>query len=125
MDEEYEDEFHYFGFSMKPSDYWRRQGHTTFQHEALVADFLPLVGEDNVMWGSDYPHPDGIWPDSRKVIERDLGRLSEGTLRKVTCENAGKLYGLMGLKCRRTEMADRRPNHKPGSKVGDREPNLG
>jgi len=22
------------------------------------------------MWGSDFPHPDGIWPDSREYIAR-------------------------------------------------------
>jgi predicted TIM-barrel fold metal-dependent hydrolase len=47
------------------------------------------------MWGADYPHPDGVWPDSRKVIEEDLGHLSASTRRKITCENAGKLYGLL------------------------------
>jgi uncharacterized protein len=54
-----------------------------------------LVGEDNIIWGSDYPHPDGIWPDSLKVIEADLGRLDARAQRKITCENAGKLYGLL------------------------------
>ena len=33
MDEEYEDQFRHLGLSMKPSEYWRRQGYTTFQHE--------------------------------------------------------------------------------------------
>ena len=46
-------------------------------------------------WGADYPHPDGVWPDSRQVIEEDLGSLSASTRRKITCDNAGKLYGLL------------------------------
>jgi len=95
MDEEYADQFSHLGFSMRPSDYWRRQGYTTFQHESIVADVIHLVGEDNVLWGSDYPHPDGVWPDSLKVIQEDLGRLDEQVRRKVICENAGKLYGLI------------------------------
>ena len=96
MDAEYEDQFHQvLNFPLKPSEYWRRQGYTTFQTESTLGDVVHLVGEDNVMWGSDYPHPDGIWPDSLKTIEQDLGRLEERALRKITCENAGKLYGLM------------------------------
>ena len=95
MDEEYEDQFHDLNFSMKPSEYWRRQGYTTFQHETTIADVAHLVGEDNIMWGSDYPHPDGIWPDSLALLEADLGRLDERVRRKITCENAGKLYGLL------------------------------
>lgn len=95
MDEEYEDRFTHLGLSMKPSDYWRRQGYTTFQHEPNVSELIHLVGVENVMWGSDYPHPDGVWPDSLAAIEQDLGSLSEADRRKITCENAGKLYGLL------------------------------
>ena len=95
MDDEYDDKFYHLNFSLKPSDYWRRQGYTTFQHEATIPDVIHLVGEDNVIWGSDYPHPDGIWPDSLELIEEDLGSLDEGIRRKITCENVGKLYGLL------------------------------
>ena len=95
MDDEYEDQFSHLNFSLKPSEYWHRQGYTTFQHESTIADVIHLVGEDNVLWGSDYPHPDGIWPDSPAVIEEDLARLDEPVRRKITCENAGKLYGLI------------------------------
>ena len=95
MDEEYVDFFEYLNFSLKPSEYWQRQGYTTFQHETTVADVVHLVGEDNIVWGSDYPHPDGIWPDSLKLMEEDLGSLDEGVRRKITCENAGKLYRLI------------------------------
>lgn len=95
MDEEYEDQFRHMSLTMKPSEYWRRQGHTTFQHEPNIARFVDLVGEDNIMWGSDYPHPDGVWPDSLQVIKADLGSLDEPVQRKITCENAGKLYGFL------------------------------
>ena len=84
----------YPGLSLKPSDYWRRQGHTTYQSEGLVGDLIQIIGEDNVMWGSDYPHPDGIWPDSQEIIERDLANLKdERVKRKILRDNAAKLYG--------------------------------
>jgi len=47
------------------------------------------------MWGSDYPHPDGIWPDSQQWIAEDLRSVSPAVQRKILCENAGKLYGLL------------------------------
>jgi predicted TIM-barrel fold metal-dependent hydrolase len=56
---------------------------------------IPLIGEDTIMWGSDYPHPDGIWPDSQKWIAEDLRSVSPAVQRKILCENAGKLYGLL------------------------------
>ena len=95
MDEESEDQFHALNLPLRPSEYWRRQGYTTFQNEATVADFVHLVGEDNIMWGSDYPHTDGVWPDSRKIIDEQLGSLDESVRRKITRDNAGKLYGLL------------------------------
>ena len=95
IDDEYEDRFSYLNFPLKPSEYWHRQGYTTFQHETTIADVAHLVGEDNILWGSDYPHGDCLWPDSLKHIEEDMGRLDERVRRKITCENAGKLYGLI------------------------------
>ena len=95
MDEEYEDQFRHLNFSLKPSEYWRRQGYTTFQHETVDAHLIQQVGEDNILWGSDYPHPDGIWPDSQQGIKQDLAGVDERVVRKITCENGGKLYGLL------------------------------
>jgi predicted TIM-barrel fold metal-dependent hydrolase len=54
---------------------------------------LDELGADRVMWGSDFPHPDGIWPDSQEYIQRELGGLPDAVRRKVVCENAAKLYG--------------------------------
>ena len=95
MDEEYDDRYYQLNLSMKPRELWRRQGYSTYQHEPSVAPMIPLIGEDNIMWGSDYPHPDGIWPDSQKWIAADLGGVSPAVQRKIVCENAGKLYGLL------------------------------
>jgi predicted TIM-barrel fold metal-dependent hydrolase len=95
MDDEYEDRYHLLNLSMKPSELWRRQGYSTYQHEPSVATMIPFIGEDNIMWGSDYPHPDGIWPDSQKWITADLGSVSPTVCRKIVCENAGRLYGLL------------------------------
>ena len=95
MDVEYDDRFSHLNLSMKPSGFWRRQGYTTYQKEAVVADFVDAIGENNLIWGSDYPHPDGVWPDSQEVLQHDLGKLDERTRRKVVCKNAGKLYGFI------------------------------
>jgi hypothetical protein len=41
------------------------------------------------------PHPEGLWPDSRKYLAADLGTADERVRCKIICENAGKLYGLL------------------------------
>ena len=55
---------------------------------------IPLVGEDNIIWGADYPHPDCTWPESRRTIEKNLGMVSERVRRKITSENVVRLYNL-------------------------------
>jgi len=80
---------------MKPSEYWHRQCYATYQSDRIGIKMIDELGEDNVMWGSDFPHPDGVWPDSTEVIEKELGHLPAKTRRKIVCENAGRLYGLI------------------------------
>ena len=93
MDLEWEDQFRDLTLTMKPSAYWRRQCRATYQSDPVGVKLLDDLGEDNVMWGSDFPHPDGVWPDSREFIARELGHLPAARRRKVVCENAGRLYG--------------------------------
>ena len=93
MDLEWEDQFKDLTLTMKPSEYWRRQCRATYQSDPVGIRLLDLLGEDNVMWGSDFPHPDGVWPDSQDFINRELRTLSKDTRRKITHDNAASLYG--------------------------------
>jgi predicted TIM-barrel fold metal-dependent hydrolase len=95
MDFEWEDRFRDLGLKMKPSDYWRRQCRATFQFDRIGAKLVEDIGVETLMWGSDYPHPDGVWPESSKYIEEQFAGLSPDVVRKITCENAGKFYGLI------------------------------
>jgi len=93
MDLEWEDQFKDLTLTMKPSAYWYRQCLATYQTDRIGVRLLDELGLENVMWGSDFPHPDGVWPDSLDFIERELGHLPAATRRKVVCENAANLYG--------------------------------
>ena len=95
MDFEWEDRFRDLGLTMKPSDYWRRQCKATFQFDRIGTRLIDEIGVETLMWGSDYPHPDGVWPESSKYIEEQLGHLPPDVTRKITCENAGRFYGLI------------------------------
>ena len=90
----YEERTRSLGLSMKPSDYFRRNGTATYQQDQFVADMVHLVGEDNIIWGTDYPHADCLWPESRQFIEENLSNLPEKTRKKITCDNVVRLYNL-------------------------------
>ncbi len=95
MDFEWEDRFRDLGLAMKPSDYWRRQCKATFQFDRIGAKLIDDIGVETLMWGSDYPRPDGVWPESTKYIAEQFGHLPPAIAHRITCENAGRFYGLI------------------------------
>lgn len=97
MDYEFEDRFRndLLYMKLKPSEYWRRQCHATFQNDRIGAKLLDDIGIETVMWGSDYPHADTVFPDSQEFIQRQFSHLPDAIQRKVICENAGKFYRLI------------------------------
>ena len=95
MDFEWEDRFRDLGLKMKPSDYWRRQCKATFQFDRIGTKLIDDIGVETLMWGSDYPHPDGVWPESSKYIQEQFGHLPPDVTHKIVCENAGRFYGLI------------------------------
>jgi len=94
LDTEYYDRARSLNFQLKPSDYFRRQGFVTYQQDQYLEPIIPLIGEDNIIWGADYPHPDCIWPNSRSTLEKNLGMLSERVQKKITRDNAARLYNI-------------------------------
>ena len=76
----------------KPSEIFRRQVLATFEEEPLGPKLIPLVGADNCMWASDYPHPDSTFPNSRRAIAEAFEGLGDEAVHKVTSENCARLY---------------------------------
>lgn len=79
---------------MKPSEYVRRQIWATFLDDAVGAQFTESHGADTFMWGSDFPHSDSTWPESRAVIARNLSSVPALVAHKLVFGNAAALYGI-------------------------------
>jgi predicted TIM-barrel fold metal-dependent hydrolase len=78
-----------------PSETFARQVYVTYEDEKVGVELIPRIGVDNVMWASDYPHGDSTWPHSRKALgSSPLAQLGAEVLRKVTCDNAARVYGI-------------------------------
>lgn len=76
-----------------PSAYLRRQVHATFQVDATGIANIERSGADALMWGSDFPHEEGTYPDSRATVDRQAGELPTDTARKVFRDNALRVFG--------------------------------
>ena len=77
-----------------PSTTFRRQIYATFQNDRAGIQLRHMMGVDNLMWASDYPHTDTTWPESRQVIDRTFDGVANEDRRKMTCDNAVRLYGI-------------------------------
>jgi predicted TIM-barrel fold metal-dependent hydrolase len=83
--------------SRKPSEYFEDHWYATFWFEQNGGDLQGLidrVGENNVMFETDYPHPTCLYPNPLETVEERMGSLRPETRRKVLGENAAKLYRL-------------------------------
>ena len=69
----------------------------------LVANFIDdevgvrnrdVIGVDNIMWSSDYPHVNSTWPRSRESIARHFAGVPDDERQKMICGNVARLYGL-------------------------------
>jgi predicted TIM-barrel fold metal-dependent hydrolase len=78
---------------MKPSDYFRRQVHVCygFEQDSFRAA-LDVLGPDNILFETDFPHPTCLYPDPLAHAARQLSDLAPGTRRKLLSSNAATLY---------------------------------
>ena len=81
-----------FKEDMLPSDYFRRNVFLSFQEDALGIRDRHLIGVDNILWGSDYPHPECTFPRSREVLATVLADCTEAEKVKIVGGNAARIY---------------------------------
>jgi predicted TIM-barrel fold metal-dependent hydrolase len=79
----------------KPSEYIR-SGKIYFSCEAdewMLPQAVKLIGENQIVWASDFPHWDHSFPHSIGEI-RERGDLTGAQKTKILHDNARRLYGV-------------------------------
>ena len=77
-----------------PSHYYKRHVYSCFFKDTVGIDLLDRIGEDNVLFETDYPHQDGTFPNTLAIAEELFGHLEQETIDKIARNNAVKLFGL-------------------------------
>ncbi len=80
--------------SLKPSEYFRR-------NVFLGASCMPRrevemrhrIGLESIMWGSDFPHPEGSWPKTHEQMRESFVGVPESELAAMLGLNAARCYG--------------------------------
>jgi predicted TIM-barrel fold metal-dependent hydrolase len=80
--------------SEKPSFYWYRNMAATFEQDRVGMRLLDMIGVENLMWATDYPHPDSTWPRSQEVLQEHFQGLAPEQVELIASGNASRIYRL-------------------------------
>jgi len=78
--------------SLKPSEYIQRQVYATFMEDPVGLRERDLIGIENILWSSDYPHSETTWPHSLQLTREWMSEFPQDERRKMLYENAARLY---------------------------------
>lgn len=63
--------------------------------EMTLPSVVELVGDDYIIFNTDYPHPDGTWPSGFDALEKQP--ISEASIRKIFWDNAAGVFGIANI----------------------------
>ena len=79
---------------LRPTDYWLRNCGVANQFRPYDVSLRQQIGVGTMMFGTDYPHPEGSWPNSREWLRLILKGVPEADARLILGENAARLYAI-------------------------------
>lgn len=80
------------GWEVRPADVLLRNFYFCTLDDPSTIVTRHRIGVENIMFETDYPHGDGTWPDTQKVVEEVYGDLPAAELRAILCENAARVF---------------------------------
>jgi predicted TIM-barrel fold metal-dependent hydrolase len=91
---------HSHEFAEDPVDTFRRHVYVSPFQEEDVDGFVDLMGAERVLFGSDFPHAEGLAEPLSYVNE--LANRDENEVRRIMCDNAWELIGRSAVPGRRS-----------------------
>lgn len=85
------------GVLTRPSEVFHRQIYVDFWFEESGVELRHLIGVDNIMWESDYPHITSTYPDSWEYVERSVKGVDEEERAKLLYGNMMRVYKLSAV----------------------------
>lgn len=77
-----------------PSEYFRRNSAITFIFDQTGVDNRHLIGLENMMWCSDFPHSISSWPIDVEIAHSLMQGVSESERDRLLWRTCADLYGL-------------------------------
>ena len=81
------------GLQKRPAQYFKDHIYATFWFEDFgVKHFIEMIGPDNLLFETDFPHPTCLYPESQEHLAKVLARLDPSVRSRVIQDNAAELY---------------------------------
>jgi predicted TIM-barrel fold metal-dependent hydrolase len=77
-----------------PSYYIKRNVKAAFINDPVAVRRRHEIGMNVLMWGNDYPHPEGVFPNSRVALEQLFDGVPEKEVMQIVHDNAAEMFGL-------------------------------
>jgi predicted TIM-barrel fold metal-dependent hydrolase len=80
--------------TMRPSEYFDRNcaiGASNTRRRELARRYE--IGVGNLMWGNDFPHPEGTWPHTKEWLRSQFWDIPVHETRQILGANAAEVYG--------------------------------
>jgi predicted TIM-barrel fold metal-dependent hydrolase len=67
----------------------------TFIEERIALERLrDVIGVENMLWSTDFPHPVTSWPNSQRIIEEQFAGVPADERELILSGNAARVWGL-------------------------------
>jgi predicted TIM-barrel fold metal-dependent hydrolase len=90
--ERHEEALYRFKGGMLPSDFFHRNVFLSFQEDAIGIRLRDVIGVRNMMWGSDYPHSESTFPQSKKILAEILAGVPQDEQAEIVGGTTARLY---------------------------------
>jgi predicted TIM-barrel fold metal-dependent hydrolase len=77
-----------------PSYYARRHCLWGFEDDVFGIEHREIIGVENLIWASDFPHQESDWPHSLSVIDRTLEGVPIDEVKLITSGNVSNFFQL-------------------------------
>jgi predicted TIM-barrel fold metal-dependent hydrolase len=87
----------YFGLAplkQEPSRYFREHFYWGFIYDRVGLRLRYEIGVDRILWGNDFPHSAGDWPNSKRVIGDIFAGVGADEKQKILADNAVEFFHL-------------------------------
>jgi hypothetical protein len=80
-------------YPLTPSEYVQRQFHVSFQDDPVAVASRHITGVSAIVWGNDYPHAEGTFGSSQKLLDLQFAGVPADERRAIVGGTLGRLLG--------------------------------